>query len=496
MRGTKTPIDTAPAVPMYARESTGSPTSRSPRWLIVYGAAIAVIGILALGALAPAALPLQGTRAGEMRRAQKVMDEGGAPLLMWVGRHYAPVGTTDDQGIYLFGPLVGELTGVKDPGKTVKILWLALIGITLFSYPLIFHRMFDSTAVAIAAPIAALILIASFGFTDIYWMVPWATITLLPPVMMAWRRWPQHGLLLLVAIGVGASFATSIRAYAGLPAAIATLALVVTRPWPARRRALVAATFVFAFLSIAPLGMAGVRAYRDHWAGSAELRDDRPSSHALWHTAFIGLGYLPNRWNIRWKDEVGKAVVRQVKPGARYLSKAYLAEMRTLYFRIVREQPGFYARTLADKEAVALRNSARYIVVAGLLLPFTLLVWPRRHDMRLWCLLTLPAILLGLIQPLIAIPQRSYELGLWGALGLVTILAGAAAVDPVLGALRRSEAIRLGWSLITRRSGRRAACIAGVIAICAAAIWVAARPIESRAARWAAQANPAAPLVP
>src|SRR5437588_5810070 len=122
---------------------------------------------------------------------------------------------------------------------------------------------------------------------------------------------------------VAASFASSIRSQAGLPIAIAVLVLLAVRPWTIRRRGAAGLVLVLCYLSIMPLAFAGVRAYRDSWVGDPSFGKGQPTSHPLWHNAYIGLGYLPNQWRIKYLDGVAAATVRQVKPRAQFLSSEY-----------------------------------------------------------------------------------------------------------------------------------------------------------------------------
>jgi hypothetical protein len=481
------------------------------RWLVLYGVVAAVFGCLALALLAPPELPMLGTRQDGVLAAQRQLEAGHPPLLAQNEEgKYLPVGTTDDQGIYLYGSLLGWISGEDTPGLTLKWIWLFLFGITLAIYPLVFNRLFGSMAVALAAPVVGVVLIVSFGWSDLYWITPWATITLLPVVFALWERWPRrYGLAVLALVCVAASFASSIRGQAGLPVALAALALVVTRPWPGRRRVLAGALVVIAYLSVTVGAFSAVREYRDSWVDDPSFGAGEPTSHPLWHNAYIGLGYLPNEWNLRWLDEVGIATIKQSKPDARYLSREYLDEARRLYLELATKHPGFFAEAIGSKALVSVAHYARFLAVAALLLPLLLIKGPRRREMRRWTLLTLPALVLGFLQPLVAMPNRPYELGVYGALGLLLVLAGSTLLDPVLGAARRAagrgaggaraligESLGFVRSLARDRGGRLVLVLSAIGVLVAVSASLAARPVEDRAIAWLEVPNPPAPRVP
>jgi energy-coupling factor transporter transmembrane protein EcfT len=476
-----------------ATTHTRSLPAARPRLLLLCGLVAAVLGVAFLSVFD---LSITSTRVEGIQRAQDVLEQGGPPLLAKIDGQYAPVGTTDDQGVYLYGSLIGWATGQEDPAISVKWMYLLLYALTLAIWPWAFYRLFESWAVAVAAPIAGIVLFGSAGLFDVYTATTWAIVTLIPVLFVLQRRWPRHGLLIMLGVCVAASFASSIRAQAGLPVALVALFLVAVRPWSWQRRAGAALLVLLAYLSIVPLAFAGVRAYRDGWVDDPNFGKGEPTSHPLWHNAYIGLGYLPNKWNLQWDDTDGIDTIRQVDPNARYLSKDYLHEARTLYFRIAKDEPVFYAKTQGAKFVVDMRHIARYAFFGALLLPLLLIRGPRRRQLRWWALALVPAAVLGLAQPIIALPDYSYESGLSGSVGLLVVLAGAAVLDPLLRVARRGPAAAVSEGRVFLRGlDRRIVLISAALLVFFAACWIAAHPIQTSAEHWL-HSKPGPPLVP
>src|SRR4051794_21384982 len=102
---------------------------------------------------------------------------------------------------------------------------------------------------------------------------------------------------------VVASFASSIRAQAGLPILCSgiILSLLKLRGW--LQRFAVIALLVLAYVSISGLAVGTVKRHRDEVVG-ATFSGAYPGQHLFWHPAYLGLGYLPNRYGIRWDDRV------------------------------------------------------------------------------------------------------------------------------------------------------------------------------------------------
>jgi hypothetical protein len=380
---------------------------------------------------------IMGSRVDGVASSIDVLDHGGPPLLVsdvpyhtGIDRaHLSPAGAGDDEGIYLYLPLLGHWTGERDPGVLMRSLFAACFGLLVFLTPLLVFAIFDSLAAAVIAPLLVLV-----GFdltkTDLYWVQAWAMLLGIPGLFLAFRWWSQgrrrRAAWLLISLGVAASFATSIRAHAGLPILIGGAGIVVLaggiRRLPRREwllRASLVCALVLAYLSVA-FGFVAVRAYRD----SRVRPNSTPvgSSHPLWHPAYLGLGYLPNRYGIAWLDLAAADAVQRARPGTAYLSPEYEATLRHEYFKIVLHDPGFALRTYVAK--------ARWIGADALarfwLLPLLLaaaLALQRGRAIRVLALLSVPGAVLGAASPLLSMPWFSYELGWLGAVGAVWLLA-------------------------------------------------------------------------
>ena len=69
----------------------------------------------------------------------------------------------------------------------------------------------------------------------------------------------------------------------------------------------------------------------------------------MWHSVYIGLGYLPNDLGIRYRDDFAIAKVNELAPDSGYLTPQYEAVLRGEVARVAREHPGFVLRTVVAK---------------------------------------------------------------------------------------------------------------------------------------------------
>jgi hypothetical protein len=413
-----------------------SPRSRRLA-VAAYGLIACLAAVAYLSQRPTADFVLMPTRSDDLRAAIAVLDRGGPPLLGCSKPWGTPglqasdcraIGVTDDQGIYLYLSELGHWTGQSDPAALVRILFLGLFALLVAVYPLLFYELFGSLAVAAIAPVVVLVPHAVFKDSDIYWVPQWLLLLCLPGLALALRLWDSRrraAVALLVVLMLVASFGTSIRIQSGLPILIAALGIVVLKRSRARFKLAAAAALVVAYLSIATFGFAGVRAYRDHVIGWPSFGTGVPTQHPFWHNAYIGLGYLPNRYGIVWNDVISQREVQKERPGTGYLSTEYERVLRHRYLQILRHDPGFVARNAELKLRSVIGDTARRFWLALVVLPLALAVGPLRRTLRLDAALAAPALALTILSPLLTLPDTKYLSGWYGTWGYLWLLAVA-----------------------------------------------------------------------
>lgn len=493
--------------------------SARPR-LVVLVAAVCIAAGAALHYLAEPPRPIMGTRAQGITDSLKVLDRGGPPLLgsavpyrpgVPLSQLY-PVGVTDDQGIYLYLPLLGETTGQHDPAVLMNWFSAGAFAILLLILPLIVHALTGSIPAAAVAPLLVMWQFNWARHQDLYWVQAWIMLLGLPGLVLAYRWWTSgrrpRATLLLVALGLAASFANSIRIEAGLPIMIGAMGIVALAgtdrwrrphtwrlgvPGPDLLQRVGAALLVLvAYYSVSTFAFAAVRAYRDSVIGApATWSSQYPSQHPTWHNAYIGFGYLPNPYGIIWNDAVSTDAVLRVRPGTPYLSATYESIARHLWLKMVREHPGFALRTFWMKVRVVFAQALHRFWLALPLVVLVLLT-RRTRDRVVALMLAIPALATGVLAPVLTMPSPSYTLGwlgTWGAVWLLFLLwllsdLVAVVARIVRGGVRRVRPPHRARSL-------RVAAVVAAVAIVAATLNAKAEPAPppSSDALYAAQAS-------
>ncbi|GAC1437901.1 MAG: hypothetical protein NVSMB51_12900 [Solirubrobacteraceae bacterium] len=396
--------------------------------LALYGLGFA--GIVCVSNHVPA-VTLLGTRQAEVHWTLSVLRAGGPPLWANVGGQNFPL-DGPDHGAALYLSLLGQLFNQSDPNVLMGWFFLAALGVSFALYPLVFSELFDSRVIGIAAPLLLLPEFALIRFADIYWLYAWSVLTALPLVMLAYRRWGgNRAIVLLLGALFVASFANSVRNGSGLPILFSALILLLLVDGSRQHRLGVGLVCLLAYLSLTPGIFSVVRAYRDgevrsspRWHSNV-IYPPVGTTGGFWHTAYIGLAYVPNRYGINtFKDVVPANYVASVDPKAQFLSPRYEKVLRDRIIYLVEHDPGFVLKAVGEKAIVVADDGLSAYPLLLVLLPPLLLVARRRRLVAVDVLLTVPALFIFFCAPVVSIPTgrdrlTGYELGWYAALAFL-----------------------------------------------------------------------------
>jgi hypothetical protein len=398
--------------------------------LLVYGLVLATIGGFQLDhAIHGAATGLNSERQGGVFASFDVVDAHGPPLTGLTNdeaNNYYPLALDDDRGAFIYLPLIGHLVGTHDLDVLLKWFFISFFVPLLFVYPLLLYRLTDSIVAAVAAPWVLLGHTPFLRISGLFWIPAWANLLLLPLLLLIAKHWkPKPSRLWsLVALAVVASFASSMRANAGLGFAIGAVMLVLIRMPRWRLRLVSAGLLVLAYLSVSSFAMHAVQLQRDEVVGR-DFTSPYPNGHPFWHNGYIGLGYLKNPYGFRPTDAAALAAAHRQDPGATFPTKRYERALRTVYLDTLRRHPGFVLRGWATKAGVVLGLAAHWFSGAVVLLPLLLLFGKQRGARRFQFGLILGAGLVGAATGIFTVPTTIPEIqsGWYGFLLLLWLLS-------------------------------------------------------------------------
>jgi hypothetical protein len=86
----------------------------------------------------------------------------------------------------------------------------------------------------------------------------------------------------------------------------------------------------------------------------------RLATHGLSHTLYLGLGFVENKWGIRYDDDYGEKIAGQAQPPVVFCSPEYFRLMWKLYLARWAEDPVEVARIYAEKAWMLLGTPTLY----------------------------------------------------------------------------------------------------------------------------------------
>lgn len=317
--------------------------------------------------------------------------------LIWLVRAnealFGPAGRGDDAGLYYFVPWVARTLGVG-LHAALDVFFFSLLIAAALSACLAFCVWFRRWEVRLLAATCVVGLLNQLvNHADVYLIAPALALGLLPWGVLFFRsdRWRILFLGFAASAGLLIGYANLVRTHAGTGTLIFLVVLALgSRPRPWRER-----------VAFCGLLLAGMLAAQAHFAVLFHERDrfleataSRPlalpdgctvrtaqvpehRSHPVWHSVYIGFGFLHNSHDIHYDDGCAWKRVRELQPQTPYLSREYEQILKNEVLRLWTSDPNFVSRTLAAKCGVVgwyLLRTAWLGLLLAFFLPSTLFV--------------------------------------------------------------------------------------------------------------------------
>ncbi len=380
----------------------------------------------------PQVLTLMPDRRYHLAAAIAGLQATGVPLVGRNGSTLGAVGWGDSPGLYFFVPLLARATGLSLDGA-VLLFFGGILALALAA-GIVGWLLYARTHLGRALGVVALTLVCywSLRLGDDYTLLTALPVAAVPALLALQRRGAPFGRWAgaLAATGLVAGLAGLVRVDAALPLPVFAAALTLARAGETRaRRALLLAILVCATV-LPGQGMRLVERGRDQFLARAVPGYVPPMhTHVLWHSVYIGLGFLENEYGLRYKDGIAVAFVDRVRPGTPVYTAEYDAVLRREVLRLALHDPAFVGKTVMAKVGIL----AFYLLVFGNvgLVAARRARKPGRLDLS-FAAAGLTAALPGLL----AIPRTQY---LEGFIAL-TILYALVSIDWALMARERDRA--------------------------------------------------------
>jgi O-Antigen ligase len=419
-----------------------------------YGIAWTPIAILTTAPRLPAVVQLSGSRLQELNEVIIAHQHGFGPLVDWLSPgHFYPAGLTDDQGSYLVTPWLSDLLHTSNVSTIIRTVFLFGVCAIVATYPVAIRRLTGSRLAALTAPLLVLGFFRFLTDDGFYW-VPAATLAMCLPWLLVFVRERTAPAGPVIVIGAIAGLSQLFRSQTGLGLLIGAAVVCLLAPGTWQRRAVVIALIALAYVGVSggtidlalQARAARMQAYpltTNGYAGVTKWSDS--SGHPFWHTVYIGLGVVRNPYGISYSDQVAAAYVRSVDPLAPFVSSKYESILEKRVLHLVVSNPGFILRAEKRKAGEVLADGLSRFWPLLLIVPLALLMGLGRMRRKRYSAVFVPAAVVAVLPPLVAIPRPDYEMPWLGLLAATGVLSGCWLVG----------AVGVGAAGLIRESGRQ-----------------------------------------
>lgn len=194
-----------------------------------------------------------------------------------------------------------------------------------------------------------------------YWVPGAAGVLVAAFILATMARMKEKGSRFLIVLfflwGLVAGGAYISRSNAGVSTLLAAgvMLLVLTMRYRHYRPSLLALMALVIGLAIPLLAFRFTLSwrYREHQLSARS--EATVISHGFSHGLYLALGYVENRWDIRYLDSVGSVAAQRECPGVVYLSAAYYGCIRDAFIHTVVADPDLLIRNLLAKTEALLQ---------------------------------------------------------------------------------------------------------------------------------------------
>lgn len=339
----------------------------------------------------------------------------GIPLVAFDGMSLKPAAVTDDNGIYYFLPILSKFLGT-DLDTAITVFSLFFVFFFFVISALGFIRLFSVCFCRIIALLTLFMFslyslhLGNFSFVcsaGILALVPWGLYFLKEREgKIDWKM-----VLFLLSAGSYINLANFLRIHAGTPILVFLLVMIAGAFRFKNIQKVFLSVILICVVLLGYLQFQRIIDRRDmflsvHTQRSAVKsgQDVIPSHHPIWHSIFVGFGYLNNEYGIVYDDGCAISLVKKIRPDVVYVSKEYESVLRTLVMRIMQRDPFFVLSTLFAKGG--------HIVLYFFLFANVGLIFIFRFPLEKQVIAAfVPALLFSALNGLLVMPFAYYLLG-------------------------------------------------------------------------------------
>jgi hypothetical protein len=317
-------------------------------------AAIGTPGSADIEPLVPTRIKLMPTRYRDLVSAGAGYRMSDTPLVAFNGKVFGPAGGPDDPGSYYLIPAISRR--LRWPMvQSVDVFYNSVLLFALLTGGLGFIACLG-TRVGKWVACAQLCLLTGVAYEigDVYVFMMVSAAAIVPWCL--YFAQPKAGgfqLVFSLLSGLIIGISDTIRAHSGTGALIFAVCILLFQAAVGRTRKVLMIGLLLAGMAVPGIGLRSMLGKRDAFLSAVCPSYPKFSAqHPLWHSVYIGLGFLRNEYVPGYDDTVAYLKAQSVSPGALYGSSEYNQVLKGQVFSLVRSHPGLVMATVAAKMGI------------------------------------------------------------------------------------------------------------------------------------------------
>lgn len=312
------------------------------------------------------------------------LQQSGEPLIAFSNNQYKTSSYTDNLGGYFFIPKLANWLNISID-SAIDIFYGGLIIIAFIISCIWLYKSVKASKLLLY-PVIILVAISVIAFVigDVYTASFFSVFFLIPIFFLSlsnkqlWKK-----IVLFVLIGILIGFSNFIRSQAGTVVLVFFFSYLILNKEIRILNKIYLSVSLLIGLTIFNFWHDDVISKRNRFLISQGTNIEQIDRHPLWHSVYIGLGYLDNDLGIKYLDEIASEKVASIKSNVVYCSEEYENILKDEFYKIVKKQPIFFIQTMMAKTGMILllflifSNVGLYFIIKSIkdfrtLIPFVL----------------------------------------------------------------------------------------------------------------------------
>jgi len=282
----------------------------------------------------------------------------GIPLVAYDGSVLKPAGVGDDIGIYYFIPKITYTLGISID-QCLKMFFVSIILVSLFLGIFGYFLLIKKPGTRWVGIVEVIVLACGsyFHLEGVYIILFSITIAIIPLFLYLSKgqRFSLSFAIFLLLSGLAIGVANYLRSHAGTGVLIFMVMILVFYVRIKWKQKLFLLMLLITTVLTSIIYFETLMNRRDVYLTNHDPSyKSAPRRHVLWHSAYIGFGFLNNEYGIKYKDEVAMEKVCSIAPKTTYLSQDYEEILRHEVFKLIEAHPLFTVQTMFAKLGVIL----------------------------------------------------------------------------------------------------------------------------------------------